>query len=99
MSDLPTKETLRIYNVGQAGIAFALNEETGKTVFLSRQLCQGMGVEDEDVGRFITAMVGEGSKGPQALTFDWVDDEVEDDVLEALEKRVEALEKAVWQDG
>ena len=91
----PTKEVLRIFNVAQDGFAFALNEETGQTVFLSRQICVGMEVTEADVGRFITAMVGEGTKGAQALTFDWLD-EVDEHDYDDLIDRVTALEKAVF---
>ena len=94
MTDTPTKQVLQIYNVGQAGIAFALNEETGQTVFLSRQLCTAMGIDEGDVGRGIEAMVGEGAKGPQALTFKWIE-ELDDDVIEEFEERIAKLEKTV----
>ena len=89
-----TKQTLRIYNVAQSGIAFAVNEETGDEVFISRQICQGMDVREDDVGRFITAVVSQGEKGPQTLSFDWVD-EIDEDVIEVLEDRLATLEKRI----
>ena len=89
------KHTLRIYNVAQDGFAFAINEETGQTVFLSRQLCTANDITEEDVSREVECIVTEGTKGPQALTLDFPEEASDDEIIQRLEdlsNRIKALE-------
>ena len=94
------RQRLRIFNVAVDGFAFAINEEDGTTVFLSRQLCSANEVTVDDVSREIECLVGEGAKGPQAVTMDFVDEDMGDyDDMQAqidtLTERVSQLEKLI----
>ncbi len=91
----PTKQRLRIFNIGNGGFAFAINEETGDTVFLSRQLCAAHEITEEDVGQHIECLVGDGEKGPQAITVDFVDDRVEPGIIEVLRSELSLLKDRV----
>ena len=70
--------TLTIYNYAAGGYAFALEEETGKTVFLPKQLCDAHEIDETDVGRVITSIVGESGKGLQANTVTFIDEDDEE---------------------
>lgn len=90
----PEKYHARLYNVANEGVAFAIEEETGKTVFIPRQLAVASGIEEEDVGRYVSGLTIDGSKGPQAITLDF-DDEPKGNILAEILERLQVIEDHV----
>ncbi len=87
----PRKMRVKIFNVAMDGFAFAISEETGETVFISRQLCAAHEITEDDVAREIECLVGDGARGPQASTLTFIEEVEESELLIELRSEIEAL--------